>query len=121
MPNPVRNLKRTDRLTARQKALVKKIREKGLKPVVYSRKKGKRQGISVHNPFSDAKRRAKVPKYRPIKARWTPQAFDTKEQSKALMTKRVKGKKKTVPSPKVSKALNKKGRLPKSIRELLFP
>lgn len=119
MPNPVRALKRTDRLRPRQKKLVSKIRKAGLTPRVY-RRKGNPNRLSVHNPFSDLQRRATAGRMkvaqRPILADRMPHAFDKKHQiigrNKAQQRKQAKRKLKTG---------IKKGKAMPSLKKLLFP
>ena len=81
MPNPVRGLKRTDKLGARQKQLVSKLRRNRLPVKVYQRGRG----VSVHNPFLDVKRRAVKGSLRATKR--TPQARDTEMQRKLRFVK----------------------------------
>lgn len=107
MPNPVyhenskegRRMKR--RLTPRQKAIVKKLRSKGL-PVKLYRRAGARSGVSVHDPYVDMVRKANTPKklaknrrkrYKNMtkaqraRVKKSPHAYDTKRQQKATKKK----------------------------------
>ena len=89
MPNPIRALRRKDKLSPRQKAIVKAVRKAKLPVRVYQRGRG----ISVHNPFLDVKRKAKVNLGR---AKRSPQAFDTKVQ-RGRIPKRTRAKKYLLP------------------------
>jgi len=106
MPNPVRSLRRKDRLSSKQRAYVKKIKGAGLKPLVYRRKSSKTR-ISVHNPFLDIQRHAKTPKFRPILARRYPHAYDTKGQRRV--------------SERIGTKLSKTKKVNKSIIDLFSP
>lgn len=92
MPNPVRSLKRTDRLTKRQKMIVRKVRGAGLPVMVYARPK-KKGRVSVHDPFLDVRRRAKIGSL--PKTKRYPQARDTSIQRMVRsIGKRPKGARK---------------------------
>ena len=102
MPNPTRALKNKDRLTLRQRTLVKRIKRQGLKPVVY-RRKGNKNKLSVHNPFLDIVRKSK----KPIRPKY-PHASDTDKQRKL---KKGIAKKQSMRTKKI----------PKSLKNLFFP
>lgn len=86
MPNPAKPLKSMRGLTARQKAIVRKVQRAGLKPVAYHRAKYSRNSPrnrkSVHDPFLDLMRKAKPSKSKATVARY-PQARDTPRQRKS--------------------------------------
>ena len=115
MPNPVKPLRTMKGLTSKQKALVKKVKARGLKPMAY-RRKANRNKISVHNPFLDVRRKARVPKYRPILVNKYPHAYDTKKQARSVVRKVKK-------VPKGARTVKGKGkRQAKSfLKELLTP
>jgi hypothetical protein len=107
MPNAVRPLKRTDRLTKRQKTLVERIKRQQLQPVVY-RRKGNSNKISVHNPFLDIVRKSKKPENRKY-----PHASDSDRQRRLLSTKS---------SRKIAKQQSKrKDPIKKALKGLFFP
>lgn len=84
MPNPVRPLRNTRKLTPHQKMIVAKVKRAGLKPVVYHRaryKGGPKNRTSVHDPFLDLMRKARPSTSKPYVTRY-PQASDTKHQRK---------------------------------------
>lgn len=100
MPNPVRGLKRTDmrKLTSKQKAIVRKLRSNRLPVKVYARQ-GK---LSVHNPFSDVKRKAHKGETKYVKR--YPHASDTEMQRQVRYTKtKIKGARKA--NPKVKRSI----------------
>lgn len=94
MPSRIRGLKKTDRLSMRQKAIVRKLRSARLPVKVY--KRGRK--VSVHNLFLDIRRKARVPKFRPVLVSKYPQAFDTKAQRAVKSrAKKPKGSRKASP------------------------
>lgn len=90
MPNPVRPLsaKMYHRLTKRQKSTVRTVRGSGLKVVAY-RRKGNSSKLSVHNPFSDFQRKARLGETEKSVRRY-PQAFDTYAQRSGKMPKYIR-------------------------------
>ena len=105
MPNPVKTLKSTRGLTARQKMLVAKIKRQGMTPKVY-RRKGNTNKMSVHNPFLDVKRKSKYPVNKRI-----PHATDSDKQRSFFKAKAKKKK----------KVIGAKGRLTGEIRKFFVP
>ena len=105
MPNPVRPLRKTDRLTMRQKNIVRKNKAMGLSSVVY-RRKGNHNKLSVHSPLLDVQRKAKVGSV--FKTKKYPHARDSPVQvnMRLLKGRAYKG------SRKVSKT---------TARKFLFP
>jgi hypothetical protein len=93
MPNPVKNLKSLRGLSTRQKAIVARVRKAGLTPKGYHRAKyaGRKtkSSTTVHDPFLDIKRRAKVSKDVKYVERY-PQARDTMMQSNTRYVRRVR-------------------------------
>lgn len=89
MPNPVRPLKRNDRLSPRQKGIVKRLKANGISPLVYKRGRG----LSVHDPMLDVKRKARAAVKGKVKR--YPHARDTPAQVryKPKMTRRGKPRK----------------------------
>ncbi len=81
MANPVRALKKTDKLSSRQKMIVRKVRKAKLPIKVYQRGRG----ISVHDPFLDFRRKAKLGSIGNTKR--TPQSMDTQIQRKIRLGK----------------------------------
>ena len=89
MPNPIRPLKRADRLSPRQKMIVRDLRRARLPVKVYQRGRG----LSVHNPFLDVRRKAKIGSLKQTKR--TPQARDTQMQRRLRrVTTKPKGARK---------------------------
>jgi hypothetical protein len=92
MPNPVKPLKSTRGLSSRQKAIVRRVKRAGLKPVGYLRAKyaGRRtrSSTSVHDPFLDIRRRAKVSQ--PPHVKRYPQASDTPKQASTRYVKKIR-------------------------------
>ena len=89
MPNPVRGLKKTDKLRPKQKAIIRKLKSARIPVKVYKRGRS----LSVHNPFLDVKRKALKGSTKAT-ARY-PQARDTELQRKLRVMKgKVKGARK---------------------------
>lgn len=83
MPNPVRPLKRTDKLSERQKDIVRKLRRNKIPVRVYKRGRG----VSVHDPFLDIRKKAKVGDIR--KTKRYPHARDTPTQRSLRSVKKA--------------------------------
>jgi len=101
MPNPIRPLRKTDRLTFKQKAQILSLRKKGVKTFSVYRRKGNNNKLSVHNPYTDVVRKAKLG----VVGNTTryPHAYDTEKQRKFTVKARtrvnVKGARKVRSKP----------------------
>jgi len=92
MPNPVRSIRNRDRLSKRQKVIVRKLRAARLPVKVYKRGRG----LSVHNPFLDVRRTARVGSIGTTKT--YPHARDTDVQRRLRHARgKVKGARKVSP------------------------
>jgi len=113
MPNPVRRLKRTDRLKPRQKAIVKRLRSSGM-PVMVYRRKSNTNRLSVHNPFLDVVRKTRSKAVK--KNTKIPHARDTSMQKASFGGR---GKERTKRTKKRTMASRRRGKIKR--RGILFP